>query len=206
MYVTIISLIYHSNSNKHTSLGIPFLQCSCAFHCKMCTKLLLHSFCCAFHGLAICTIFSSSILLNLLSCAFLFTGHASFFCWCAFCGFATCATLFHNGHSLHLYPFSPYLKHSTFTTPTLLIILSSTPHCITLLFNTSNLFWDIVIPFSASFYFLQFQTRCPNPLQPKHNFPLLPSSSFLSLVRECFSLSKLLMIELYCSKDMVVCL
>ena len=196
--------MHHSNSNRHALLGMSFPQCSCAFCHKICTGLFSHSFCYTSHGLATCTAFSFSTLLNLLSCASPFTEHAGSFCWCIFCGFVRCTTLFHSGHSLHLCSFSPHLKHSTSTTPTFLIILFSTLHCITLLFNTSNLFWGIVTPFSVSFCFLQFWARCLNPLQLKHNFPLLSSSSSLSLVRECFSLSKLLISTLYCCKDIVL--
>jgi len=99
-----------------------------------------------------------------------------------------------------------YLKHSTTIVSCLLIVFPSTPHCITLVFNTSNLFWGIMIPFSPSFPFLQLQARCLNFSQHLHNFPLLPSSSSLSLVREHFSLSRLLINEWYWSKDIVLCL
>ena len=143
----------------------------------------------------------SSILLNL--------------CCCTFCNIISYATfplsialfLFsYNRHSLHLCSFFPHLKHSTPTTSCLLIVFSSTPHCITLLLNISNLFWGMTLPFSFLSLFLQFWARCPNFLQLKHNFSLLSSSSSLSLVRECFCLSMLLRIELYCSKDIVLCL
>ena len=127
-------------------------------------------------------------------------------CHCTFCGVAICATFssshfpsifLYKGHTLHLCPFSPHLKHSTSTTFCLLIVLSFTPHCITLLNNTSNLFWKVIFSLSSSFLeFLQFWTRCPNFLQLKHSFPLLLSSSSLSLVREYFCLSMLLRIEL----------
>ena len=140
-----------------------------------------------------CAAFLSSTLLNLLSCIF--------------CGFATHTAfsfLTHNGHFLHLCPFSPHLKHSTSTTPTFLIVFSFSPHCITLLHNTSNLFWGTTVPFSSFLLFLQFRARCPNPLQHLHSFPLLPSSSSLSLARVRFSLSILLINELYCCKDMVL--
>ena len=112
--------------------------------------------------------------------------------------------IFYSGHSLYLCPFSPHLKHSTTTTSCLLIILSSTPHYITLLLNTSNLFWETMVPFSPSSLFLQLQTRCLNLLQHQYNFPFLPSSSSLSLVREHLSLSKLLISELYYCKDIVL--
>ena len=95
------------------------------------------------------------------------------------------------------------VKHSTATSFCLLIILSSTSHCITLLLNISNLFWGIVFLFFF-FSFLQFWARCLNSLQLLHNFPLLSSSSSFSLARVCFSLSKLLINELYCCKDIVL--
>jgi len=70
--------------------------------------------------------------------------------------------------------------------------------------STSNLFWGMMVPFLPSFLFLQLQAMCPNFLQHWHNFPFLPSSSSLSLARECFSLSKLLINELYWSRDIVL--
>ena len=187
---------------------MPLPQCSSTLFLSFSTKLLLYP-CCASHGLTTCTASSSSTLLNLLSpsCTFPFTGHTGPFYWCAFCGFATCATLSffsYNGHSLHLCPFSLHLKHSATTTSYLLIIFSSTPHCITLLPNTSNLFWGTTVLFSPSFLFLQLWARCPNPLQLLHIFPFLPSSSFLSLARAHFSLSKLLINKLYCCRNMAL--
>ena len=137
-----------------------------------------------------------------------------FFCY-AFCGIATCATSstthnffspFQREHSLHLCPFSLYLKHSTFTIFYFLIILSFTSHCITLLDNTSNLFWGAVPLFSFLSLFLQFWARCPNPLQPQHSHSFFSSNFALNEVRACFCLSKLLINELYCCKDMVLCL
>ena len=44
--------------------------------------------------------------------------------------------------------------------------------------------------------FLQFWTRCLNLLQLQHNFPFLPSSSALNLVRAHLFLSKSLINEL----------
>ena len=135
------------------------------------------------------------------------TGRAGLSFCCAFCGLAICTAfsfLTYNEYSLYLCPFSLHLKHSTSTTPILLIVLFSTPHCIILLLNTSNLFWGTTVLFPSSFCFLQFRTRCPNPLQLKHSFSLLLSSSSLSLVRVCFSLSILLINELYCCKDIVL--
>ena len=151
----------------------------------------------------------SSIFLTLLSYASPFTGRTGLSSCCTFCDLAICTTfsfLTHNGHSLHLCPFSPHLKHLTSTAPILLIIFFSTPHCIILLLNTSNLFLGITVPFPSSFCFLQFWARCPNFLQCLHNFSLLSSNSFLSLVKERLSLSKLLINELYWSRDIVLCL
>ena len=156
-----------------------------------------------------CTTSSSSVLLNLFSCTSPFIGCAGLTSCCVFCGLVTYATLFfltHNGHSLHLCPFSPHLKHSTSTTPTLLIMLSSTSHCITLLFNTSNLFWGMTVPSSSLLLFLQFWARYLNFLQLLHSFFFLSSSSSLSLARAHFSLSRLLNNELYYCRDMMLCL
>ena len=61
----------------------------------------------------------------LCSYAFLRRERTGLFSCCAFCGLTTCATL------------------------------SSTLHCITLLLNTSNLFWGMTVLFSLSFLFLQ---------------------------------------------------
>ena len=102
-------------------------------------------------------------------------------------------------------PFSPHLKHSTLLTSfCLLISFSSTPHCITLLDNISNLFLDLITPFSASFLFLQFQARCPNPLQSQHTLFFFSSNFSLNKARACFSLSKSLMRELYCYRDIIL--
>ena len=233
---------------------MPFPQYSYAFCHKTHTRLLLHSFCCTFYGMATCTASSTT---------YIFLSSSQ------------------RGHFLYLCPFSPYLKHSI-TQPfsSVSCLLSSTPYLITLqrlwgeakdrdikvdcislsngryvpfytrmnttkifcelveewnyiakwktmglfrepygcvhlhdltcllisknilhtlLLNTSNLFWEITFPFSSFPLFLQFQTRCLNFLQLKHNFPFLPSSSSLNLEREHFYLSKLLINELYCS-------
>ena len=110
MYVTITSLVYYPSSNRCTLLGMPFPQCSCAFHHKTYTELLLHSSCCASYGLVTYTALFSSTLFN-------------FYC-CTFCSITTCTALspfislfffFHNRHSLHLCPLSPHLKHFTTT-------------------------------------------------------------------------------------------
>ena len=158
---------------------MPSPQCSCAFCHRTCTELLLHSFCCAFYGMAIHTVSSTT------------------------CNFFS---PFQRGHSLHLCPFFPHLKHSTFTVFCFLIILSFTLHCITLLGNTSNLFWGVVPLFSFLSLFLQFWARCPNPLQLQHSRSFFSSNFALNEVRACFCLSKLLINELYCCKDMVLCL
>ena len=172
-------MVYHSSSNRHTLSGMPSLQCSYAFCYRTYTGLLLHSFCYAFCGMATCT--ASSTTHNFFS-------------------------PFQRGHSLHLCPFSPHLKHSTSTVSCLLIVFSPTPHCITLLDNTSYLFWGVTPLSFFSSLLLQFWARCPNPLQYQHILPLLPFNSALSLARVHFWLSKLLMRELYCSRDMVLCL
>ena len=135
MYNATTFSVYHPNLNRDAPSGMSSSQYSCAFHCKTCAGLLLHtsSFpCCTSRGLAVYATSFSSALLSFLS---------SF-------------VLFYRGHSLHLCPFSPYLKHSTAITSCLLIIFSSASHCITLLFNTSNLFWGMTVPFSPSFLFL----------------------------------------------------
>jgi len=106
----------------------------------------------------------------------------------------------------------PYLEcplHSApvlFTISCFLIILSFTSHCITLLDNTSNLFWGAVpLSFFPSL-FLQFWARCPNPLQLQPSCSFFSSNFVLNEVRTHFCLSKLLINELYCCKNMVLCL
>ena len=153
------------------------LQCSCTFCHRICAGLLLYSFFCAFCGMATCAAPSTT------------------------CNFFS---PFQRGHFLHLCAFSPHLKHSTFTVSCFLIILSFTLYCITLLDNTSNLFWGAVPLFSFSFLFLQFWARCLNPLQFQHSRFFLPSNFSLNEVRVRFCLSKLLINELYCCKDMVL--
>ena len=103
-------------------------------------------------------------------------------------------------------PSFPHLKHSTLTISCFLIIVSLTLHCITLLVNTSNLFWGIVPLFSSLSLFLQFWARYLNPLQLQHSHSFFPSNFALNEVRACFCLSKSLISELYCCKDMVLCL
>ena len=153
------------------------LQCSCAFCHRTCTRLLFHSFCCVFYGMATCT--ASSTTCNFFS-------------------------PFQRGYSLHLCPFSPHLKHSTFTVSCFFIILSFTSHYITLLDNTSNLFWGVVPLFSFPFLFLQFWTRYPNSLQLQHSHSFFPSNFALNKVRAHFCLSKLLINELFCCKDIIL--
>ena len=178
-YDTITFFVYHPNSNRHALSGMLSPQCSCTFRHRTYTRLLPYSFCCAFFGMATCT--TSSTTCNFFSS-------------------------FQKGHSLHLCPFSLHLKHSTFTVFCFLIILSFTSHCITLLDNTSNLFWGVVLLFSFPSLFLQFQARCLNPLQLQHSCSFFPSNFALNEVRVCFCLSKLLINELYHCKDMVLCL
>ena len=156
---------------------MPFPQCSCTFCHKTCAGLLLHSFSCTFGGMATHTTPSTT------------------------CNFFS---PFQRGHSLHLCPSSPHLKHFTFTISYFLIIFSFTLYCIILLDNTSNLFWRVVPLFSFPFLFLQFQARCPNPLQFQHSCSFFSSNFALNKVRACFCLSKLLINELYCCKDMVL--
>jgi len=143
----------------------------------MCTRLLLYSFCCAFCGMATRTTS--------------FTTHNFF-------------SSFQRGHSLYLCPFSTHLKHSTFTIFCFLIILFFISHCITLLDNTSNLFWRAVLFFSFPSLFLQFQARYPNPFQLQHSCSFFPSNFALNNIRVRFCLSKLLINELYCCKDIVL--
>ena len=208
MYVTITSFMHHPNSSRCVSSGTPLLQCSSVLLLNSTTKLLLHP-CCTSHDLVTHTTPSSSVLLNLLSCASPFTGCASLSSYCIFCGLTTCIVLSfltHNGHSLHLCPFFPHLKHLTSTISCFLIILFFISHCIILLDNTSNLFLGATLLFSFSSLFLQFQARCPNPLQLQHSCSFFPFNFALNEVRACFCLSKLLINELYCCKDMVLCL
>ena len=67
---------------------------------------------------------------------------------------------------------------------------------------------DIVIlpSHNTPLLFLQFQTRYPNSLQLQHSLSLFPSNFVLNEARAHFSLSKLLMRELYCCRDIVLCL
>ena len=115
--------------------------------------------------------------------------------------------LFPFGHSHFLCPSSPHLKHCLLFSTTSCHLTSFTPHCITLLVNASNLLLIFFI-FSSSFppLLLQFLTKWPNNLQFQHLCPSLPSNSHLSLVSACLCLSRLLMVWVYTSRDMVLCL
>jgi len=137
--------------------------------------------CYAFCGLAIHTV-SSFALLPLSTSMF---GHSHF--WC---------------------PTLQHLKHCISSSPLFYCLISTlplTPYCITWLTNTSNLFLGIGFPFSSLTLFLQLQARCLNFLQLKHFFLSLSSSSALNLARACYWLSMLLIKELYCLRDMVLC-
>ena len=136
----------------------------------------------------------------LYSCTFSHRGHAGLLSCCAFHGLAThtasfffflCFFTLIFGHSHLKCPTLQHLKH--FTSSSTFCYLTSTSsltlHCITLLANTSNLFWEIGFPFSPLLLFLQLQARCPNFLYPQH---FLPSNSALNLARAFFWLSILL--------------
>ena len=153
--------------------------------------------------------FSTFLSLFFPFCIFSLMGCTSLLSCYAFCGIATCAAFFicfHSGHSLHLCPPSLHLKHSTSILSYFLIILFFISHCITLLDNTSNLFLGAASLFSFPSLFLQFWARCLNPLQLQHSHSFFPSNFALNKVRAYFCLSKLLINELYCYKDMVLCL
>jgi len=114
---------------------------------------------------------------------------------------------FFFGYCLHQCPFSSYLKHlTTIFISCLLIHYSPSLLCITLLLNTSNLFWEIVSLSSSFLLFLQFQAKCLNFLQYLYNFFVLPSNSSLSLMREYCCLSIVLIKSLYCCRDIILCL
>ena len=185
-------------------------QCSSALFLSSSIELLFYSSCCTF-SLAGHAAFSSSIFLTSLFlpcfCAFSLLRRAGFlfFCWCAFppTRRTTLACFYYDRHFLYLCPSSLHLKHLT-AIPILLIILSSTPHCITLLDKTSNLFWGATSLFSFSLLFLQFWARYLNSLQLQHSHFFFPSNFALNEVRACFCLSKLLINELYWSRDIVL--
>ena len=171
-YITITFSMHHPNSSRYTFSGTLLPQCFFALLLNSATELLYS--CCASYGLATHATPPSFVLLILLSYAFPFTECVGLsFCY-TFCGFTIHITLFfsHNRHSLHLCPFFPHLKHLTSATPTFLIIFSSTPHCITLLFNALNLFWGIVVPF---FFVSTITDQMPKPLA---ELTQLSSSSF----------------------------
>ena len=134
---------------------------------------------------------------------------------CAFCGLTTCAassllllsfSTFIFEHSHLKCPTPQHLKYLIFPTISFLLVLTSslTPHCITLLAITSNLFWGVSFPFISSFLFLQLQARYLNLLHSQHTLLSLLSISALSLVRAYHCLSIPLMRELYCSRDMML--
>ena len=130
----------------------------------------------------------------LYSCTFLYKECAGLYPCCIFYGLAACATssslflffstsIFEYSYLKCLTP--QHLKHLTSSTISFLLILtfSLTPHLITLLNNTSNLFWGAVPLFSFPSLFLQFQARCPNPLQLQHSHFFFPSNFALNEVR-----------------------
>ena len=177
-YETTTSPLLYPSSNKFTSSGTPFPQYLNALCYRTFPKLLLHSSCCTFCGITICAVLSLSNLLfgqslhwcptpshskYLISssCIFLPMEHASSFFGCTFCGTTTWPTLSPLsfslfGHSFYWCPSSLYLKHciafSSFLS--LFCLLISTPHLITLLDSTSNLFWGIDVLPSSSLLFL----------------------------------------------------
>ena len=141
-YVTTISPIYHSSSIRYTLSGISSPQCSYALHCRIYAGLLLHtsSFCYAFCGFAMCAAFSSFFL---------------------------CFSTLIFGHFYLKCPTPQHLKHliSSSTFFHLTLTSSFTLHLITLLANTSNLFWGIDFPSPSFLLFLQLWARCLNFLQ-----------------------------------------
>ena len=167
-------------------LVVTFCDSLNALCYRVLSRLFLHSSCCAFCEFTTCTAFSfSSLLLGQslhwcpipsylkhlipFSCAFLLMEHTSSFFGGISYGIATHTTLFllsflFLGHSFYRYPSSLYLKHCiasfSFLFPSCLLI--STSHLITLLDNTSNIFWETDALFPFSFLFLQLQVRCPN--------------------------------------------
>ena len=106
------------------------------------------------------------------SCTFSHMGHTDLLSCCAFCRLATHAafsflslllstSMF--GHSYLWCPTPQHLKHFTpfsFLSCYLTSTSPLTPHCITQLANTLNLFLRISFPSSSPILFLQLQTRC----------------------------------------------
>ena len=116
-------------------------------------------------------LFSGAALLGgipcalLYSCTFFHKRCTNLFPCCTFCGLATCAAssspllCFSTSTFRHSYlkcPTSQYLKHLTPSSTSCHLTFTSPfiPHCITLLANTSNLFWGIGFLFSSLFLFL----------------------------------------------------
>ena len=112
--------------------------------------------------------------------------------------------LFFLGHSHFLCLSSPHQKHFTTSLTTSCLLISLTPHCITRLFNTSNLF-PTTVSFFYSSLLLHFWARCPNLPHFLQILPSLPSNSVLNLARARLWLSVLLMSLWYTSKDIVYC-
>ena len=136
-------------------------------------------------------------------------------CWTSLLLLLLCLFLYRTCYCFFLYfPYallSPFGTFSifvpllfileTFNYPAFFFCLLSPQFYPTPLLNISNLFWEVTFSFSSPSLFLQFQARYLNLLQPRQIFPFLPSSSTLNLARAYFSLSKLLIRELYCCKD-----
>ena len=121
-------------------------------------------------------------------------------------GTASSSLLFSSifGHSHFLCSSSPHLKYLTLPSTFSCLFTSLTPHCITWLFNTLNLFWGFAF-FISSFLLLYFWARCPNLPYHLHNLLSLPSNSTLNLTKARLSLSMSLMSLLYWSRDIVLC-
>lgn len=118
-----------------------------------------------------CTPFSLSPITMLLkgmphtllySCAFLYIEYTGLFFCCTFCSLVICIVCFFCflfstlifGHFYFLYPISQHQKYLTSFFSSVywyLIHLSSLLLLITLLDNTSNLFWEINCPFVTNF-------------------------------------------------------
>ena len=152
------------------------------------------------------------------SCTFSYVECTSLLSCYTFCGLATYTTttslLLFLSTSIFGYfhlqcPTPQHLKHFTFSFTLSCHLISTSlliPHCITQLTNTSNLFLGISFLSSSSTLFLQLWARCLSFLQLKHFLPSFSSSSALSLARVYYWLSILLIKELYCLRDIVLCL
>ena len=124
-----------------------------------------------------------------------------------FCSGATSSSLFLSlllGHSYFLCSFSPHLKHRGISSTISCLLTSFTPHCITQLFNTSNLF-SIIISLFCSSLLLHFQVRCLNLLYLLYILPSLSSNSVLNLARAHLQLSILFMSWSYWSRGIALC-